>query len=94
MKILLIFLLAAVVFSAELQAEVKDVELARDDNVDATYYYDGCKKYWERCWTDCYCCGKYAICRKNRCMYSYAQDFCKEKKESCGEYSGDYKCDF
>nr|WBW70004.1 venom protein [Lampona murina] len=94
MKILLVFFFVAVVFSAELQVEEKDVELVRNGNGDATYYYKGCKKYWEGCWTHCSCCGKYAYCRKHTCYYSYAKDYCKWKKEECGEYSGVYKCDF
>nr|WBW69986.1 venom protein [Lampona murina] len=43
------FVIVAVVFSAELQVEEKDVELARSEEEFTTYTYSGCTKYWEMC---------------------------------------------
>nr|WBW69958.1 venom protein [Lampona murina] len=95
MKILLVFFLVAVVFSAEREAEEKDVELVRSEEEYTTYTNGECKKYWEMCMFDCSCCGKYAICRRNRCQYSLRGGFCKDKKKKCaGKYSKDYTCDF
>nr|WBW70002.1 venom protein [Lampona murina] len=95
MKFLLIFVLVAVVFSEELQVEEKDVELVRGEDEFTTYTFSGCTKYWEMCMFDCSCCGKYEICRRNRCQYSLNEGFCKAKKAKCADKSTqDYKCEY
>nr|WBW69960.1 venom protein [Lampona murina] len=97
MKIILMFSFVGVVFCANLQAEEKDVAVVPGQDEQERYYYDGCSKTNEFCWTTCYCCYANGVCMSDfRCHYDTSPNFCDEKKERCDSWNTKnpgYKCD-
>nr|WBW69991.1 venom protein [Lampona murina] len=88
MKIVLILSFVGVVFCATLEAEEKDVEVIPGLDEEERYYYDGCSKPGEYCWTTCYCCHANEVCGPDfRCHYDRTPGFCDEKKNRCGSWN-------
>nr|WBW69951.1 venom protein [Lampona murina] len=95
MKIILLFSLFAIVFSANIQPEETDLEVVHNEVEGARFEYEGCYPYWTWCTSWCDCCGNYLGCFRNHCRYDYSDGFCQEKKDWCkGMFKDDYKCEY